>query len=74
MTVSDTGEQADRTVSRRALGWTIAVVVGLVAWFFIVWLAMGRTMIDAAGESIGTGLVILLVTSIVGSARRNKQD
>jgi hypothetical protein len=74
MTASKTDEKPDgaagTALSKRALGWTIAIIVGLAAWFLIVWLAMGGTLIDAAGESVGTGLVILLVISIVGAVRK----
>lgn len=42
------------------------VLVGLVAWFFFAWLALDRHVIDAAGESVGSGLLLLLVVSIAG--------
>ncbi len=41
-------------------------VVGLVAWFFFAWLGLDRNVIDAAGESVGTGLLLLLLASIGG--------
>lgn len=41
-------------------------MVGLIAWFFFAWLALGRHVLDAAGESVGSGLVLLLIVSVVG--------
>lgn len=40
------------------------VGAGLIAWFFVAWLLLGRNVVDAAGESVGSGLVLLLVVSI----------
>jgi hypothetical protein len=81
MTVSDTKRDQSRTpdaepatrLSRRTIGWTITVIAGLVAWFFIAWIPLGRTLIDSAGESVGTGFLILVITSIVGTVRRNRR-
>jgi len=42
------------------------VTVGLIAWFFFAWLALDRHVLDAAGESVGSGLLLLLVVSVVG--------
>ena len=40
--------------------------VGLIAWFFFAWLALDRHVLDAAGESVGSGLVLLVIVSVVG--------
>ena len=42
------------------------MTVGLIAWFFFAWLALDRHVLDAAGESVGSGLLLLLVVSVVG--------
>ena len=42
------------------------VTVGLIAWFFFAWLALDRHVLDAAGESVGSGLLLLLIVSVVG--------
>ncbi|HZN70748.1 MAG TPA: hypothetical protein VFC00_03550 [Micromonosporaceae bacterium] len=52
--------------------WTVAAaVVGvvLVSWFFVAWLALGRHVADAAGESVGSGFALLLVISVIGAIR-----
>ena len=41
----------------------------LVAWFFFAWLALDRHVIDAAGESVGSGFALLLVVSVIGALR-----
>ena len=43
-----------------------AIALGLVAWFFWAWLGLERNVVDAAGESIGSALLILLLASIGG--------
>lgn len=53
-------------VSRPAALVATLVGIGLVAWFFFAWLALDRSVVDAAGESVGTGLVLLLVVSVAG--------
>ncbi len=42
------------------------VGVGLVAWFFFAWLGLDRNIFDAMGESVGSGLLLLLIVSIGG--------
>jgi glucan phosphoethanolaminetransferase (alkaline phosphatase superfamily) len=49
--------------------WCLAVGVLLVVWFFIAWLALDRHVLDAAGESVGSGFALLVVVSVVGSLR-----
>jgi hypothetical protein len=55
-------------------GWLVAsVVVGalLVIWFLFAWLGLERNAVDAAGESVGTGLAILVVAAVIGAIRRS---
>lgn len=59
----------DVGLSRRALLACVGVGVVLIAWFFFAWLVLNRHVVDAAGESIGTGFALLLVISIVGAVR-----
>ncbi|WP_155368946.1 hypothetical protein [Catellatospora vulcania] len=46
---------------------------GLVAWFFYAWLGLRRNVVDAAGESIGSGIFLLLVLSVAGATYRNRR-
>lgn len=62
-------EQESRSnsgISRNARITTAIVIVGLVAWFFFAWLALDRHVVDAAGESVGSGLLLLVIISAVG--------
>ncbi|MBB5871342.1 hypothetical protein F4553_004721 [Allocatelliglobosispora scoriae] len=58
-------------ISRAARAVTVAVALGLVAWFFFAWLVLDRHLLDAAGESVGTALLLLIVVSVVGAVWRN---
>lgn len=46
---------------------------GLVAWFFFAWLGLKRNIVDAAGESIGSGILLLLLFSIAGATQRGRR-
>jgi hypothetical protein len=61
-----TEPESDRGIPRpvRIAVWVVGL--GLVAWFFFAWLALDRHVLDAAGESVGSGLLLLVVASIVG--------
>ncbi|MEV0454719.1 hypothetical protein [Catellatospora methionotrophica] len=48
-------------------------VGGLVAWFFYAWLGLRRNAVDAAGESIGSGILLLLVLSVAGTTYRSRR-
>jgi hypothetical protein len=50
--------------------WIIAVA--LVAWFLVAWLALGRVAWDALGESIVSGMLILLGVTIIGVVRSGR--
>jgi hypothetical protein len=50
--------------------WIIAVA--LVAWFLVAWLALGRVAWDALGESVVSGMLILLGVTIVGVVRSSR--
>lgn len=63
-----------RRLSRATVLWCAGVAVGLVAWFFFAWLVLDRMMLDAAGEAIGTGLLLLVVVSVVGALLRSNRD
>lgn len=53
-------------LSRNVRITACVVSAGLIAWFFFAWLGLNRHVLDAAGESVGSGLLVLLVVSIVG--------
>jgi hypothetical protein len=59
------GDNLD-SVTRKVLMLVGLAVVGLVAWFFFAWLHLERNVVDAIGESVGTGLLLLLLASIGG--------
>lgn len=48
------------------------VTVGLVAWFFFAWLGLHRDIVDAAGESIGSALLLLVLLSVVSAVRHRR--
>jgi hypothetical protein len=58
-------------LSRAARAWSVAVALGLTAWFFFAWLVLDRHLLDAAGESVGSALLLLIVVSVVGAVWRN---
>lgn len=53
-------------MTRNVLLFATVALLGLVAWFFWAWLGLERNVVDAAGESIGSALLILLLASIGG--------
>jgi hypothetical protein len=59
-------------LSRRMLLWVSLAATALTAWFFFAWLVLDRMMLDAAGEAIGTGLLVLLLISIIGALARGR--
>jgi hypothetical protein len=83
-TVTVTGEVSDltrppagaaavrRAIPRAAVVWSAVTAVLLVAWFFVAWLAMGQNVVDAAGESVGMGFLLLVIVSVVGALRRTR--
>ncbi|HEX6683845.1 MAG TPA: hypothetical protein VF062_13660 [Candidatus Limnocylindrales bacterium] len=66
MTEPETESEPTHGLSRNVRITAAIVIVGLVAWFFFAWLALDRNVFDAAGESIGSGLLLLVVVSVVG--------
>jgi hypothetical protein len=76
----DTGEASPAAGKDLAAGneraWRIGAAViaaGLVAWFLVAWLALGRVAWDALGESIVSGMLILLGVTIVGVVRSGRR-
>lgn len=69
------GAQASGTApGRRRAGraWTVwgtTAAVLLIGWFFVAWLALDRHIVDAAGESVGSGFALLLLVSVIGAVR-----
>lgn len=64
--------RAEPRVSRAAAVWSALAAFALTAWFFFAWLVLDRMMLDAAGEAIGTGLLLLLLVSIVNALMRSR--
>lgn len=60
-------------LSRRAKMIIAGVGGALVAWFFFAWLGLKRNVVDAAGESIGSAILLLLLFSIAGAAQRSRR-
>ena len=63
-----------RRLSRTALLWCGVTVVALIAWFLFAWLVLDRMMLDAAGEAVGSGLLLLVIVSVVGALLRSSRE
>jgi hypothetical protein len=64
--VTEPESRSSGGLSRNVRITACVVSVGLIAWFFFAWLGLDRHVLDAAGESVGSGLLLLLVVSVVG--------
>jgi hypothetical protein len=54
--------------------WCVITAIALIAWFFFAWLVLNRMMLDAAGEAIGSGLLLLVIVSLIGALLRTDRD
>ncbi|GAA1362181.1 hypothetical protein [Catellatospora chokoriensis] len=70
---SEPAPPAVRGPSRNMVMIAGGAVGGLVAWFFYAWLGLRRNVVDAAGESIGSGIFLLLVLSVAGATYRSRR-
>ncbi|NUT36101.1 MAG: hypothetical protein HOV79_23845 [Hamadaea sp.] len=61
-------------MSRAAAVWSGVAAFALTAWFFFAWLVLDRMMLDAAGEAIGSGLLLLLLVSVGNALLRTRRD
>jgi hypothetical protein len=61
-------------LSRAAQVWIGLTAGALTAWFLFAWLVLNRMMLDAAGEAIGSGLLLLLLVSIISALARSRSD
>lgn len=68
------GAKERRRLSRTTVILSAITAVALVAWFFFAWLVLDRMMLDAAGEAIGTGLLLLVIVSVVGALARSSRE
>jgi hypothetical protein len=59
-----------RRLSRATLLWCAGITVALIAWCFFAWIVLDRMFLDAAGEAIGSGLLLLVIVSVVGTLAR----
>lgn len=82
MTPDETGQPAEsppaatspvRELSRRTVVICALIGAGLIAWFFFAWLWQGQDIVDAAGESIGSAIVLLLLVSVGGALLKNRR-
>jgi hypothetical protein len=64
---------APRRLARPVTVISGAAALGLIAWFLFAWLQLGHDIADAAGESIGSALLMLLAVSMAGVARRHRR-
>lgn len=48
------------------------LLAGVLGWFLYGVLVQRQGFIDSVGESLGTGFGLLLLVSIIGSVRRNR--
>ncbi|GAA1777180.1 hypothetical protein [Luedemannella helvata] len=65
-------EDSERSSGLSLAAWTAVAATGLLlfGWFLVAWLALDRHVLDAAGESVGTAFVLLVVVSVIGVIRR----
>jgi hypothetical protein len=68
------GAKERRRFSRTTVTLCAVTAIALVAWFFFAWLVLNRMMLDAAGEAIGTGLLLLVIVSVVGALARSSRE
>lgn len=69
-----TDEEVERPGMARGAQLVLMLVsLALFGWFLYAWRVRGIRMADAAGESIGTALVLLILVSIVGAIRRGRR-
>lgn len=61
-------------LSVRARLWFGVIAVGLILWCFFAWLVLERPFLDAAGESIGTALLLGVLASVVGAIRGSRPN
>ncbi|GAA3449846.1 hypothetical protein [Dactylosporangium matsuzakiense] len=53
---------------------TIAVIaVAAVTWFLVSWLVLGSPLTDAIGETAGSLAALMLIVSIVGTAKATRE-
>jgi hypothetical protein len=68
------GTKERRRFSRTTVIWCAVTAIALIAWFFFAWLVLNRMMLDAAGEAIGTGLLLLVIVSVVATLARSSRE
>lgn len=68
------GAPERRRLTRTTFFWCALTAIALVAWFLFAWLVLDRMMLDAAGEAIGTGLLLLVIVSVVGALFRSNRE
>lgn len=59
-----------RSATRQRVGVAALFGGGAAVWFVLSWFVMGTAPADAAVESLGATLGLLIMTAVVGTARR----
>jgi hypothetical protein len=65
-------ERETRPLSYAAKIMISIVAALLVVWFLFAWLILDRHMLDAAGESVGTGFLLAVIVSVFGSIKQSR--
>jgi hypothetical protein len=61
-------------LSVRARLWLGVIAIGLLLWCFFAWLVLERPFLDAAGESVGTALLLGVLASVIGAVRGSRPN
>jgi hypothetical protein len=61
-----------RPVPRAVVLAYVLLLAGVLGWFLYGVLVQRQGLVDSVGESLGTGFGLLLLVSIIGSVRRNR--
>lgn len=61
-------------LSVRARLWLGVIAVGLILWCFFAWLVLERPFLDAAGESVGTAMLLGVLASVIGAVRGSRPN
>jgi len=67
-------DKTDNAVSRLTVVSYMLLGAALFAWFLYGWLVQRQGFVASIGESAGTGFATLVLISIVGSIRRQRDE
>ncbi|MFI5913661.1 hypothetical protein [Dactylosporangium sp. NPDC051541] len=49
------------------------IATAAVTWFFVSWLVLNSPLTDAIGETAGSLAALLLIVSVIGTAKANSE-